>query len=134
MEQWKDIAGYEGLYKVSNLGRVKSLDRTFIRSDERLHNKAGRILKPANTTRGYLCVNLSDINHNIKRVVIHRLVVQAFIPNPNNYPQVNHKDENKTNNIVDNLEWCSNIYNCMYGTRNHRLSIALIGNQNRLNR
>lgn len=131
-EEWRDIIGYEGLYQVSNLGRVRSLDRTFIRSDGRLHNKQGRILTPGKNPRGYLFVNLSDINHKITPTRIHRLVVQTFIPNPECLPQVNHIDENKLNNSITNLEWCTNSYNTSYGTRNQRLSMSLIGNKNRI--
>ena len=102
-EIWKDIEGYEGLYQVSNLGRVKSLK----------YNKE-RILKIANGTDGYKIVGLT-YNSKRKTFKVHRLVAQAFIPNPNEYPQVNHKDEDKGNNKVDNLEWCDNKYNCNYG-------------------
>ena len=105
-EEWKDIKGYEGLYQVSNKGQVKST-----------HNDI--ILKPAMNNHGYYWVDL--LNHGIRKAdTIHRLVAQAFISNPNNYPQVNHKDENKSNNRVDNLEWCTAQYNHDYGTRNER--------------
>ena len=101
-EIWKDIEGYEGLYQVSNLGRVKSLRRNII-----LKNKI--------ESNGYERVVLST-NNNPKDYSVHRLVAIAFIPNPNNYPIVNHKDENRTNNCVDNLEWCTQKYNVNYGT------------------
>lgn len=109
-EIWKDIKEYEGLYQVSNLGRIKSL-------------KFGKekILKPINHTGGYLCVDLSKNNKRLY-VKIHRLVAEAFIPNPENLLQVNHKDENKKNNCVDNLEWCTPQYNSCYGTRLQRFS------------
>lgn len=108
-EIWKDILGYEGLYQVSNFGRVKSL-------------KFGkeRILKLTKDKDGYLIVNLYK-NNKSKTFKVHRLVAEAFIPNPDNLPQVNHKDEDKSNNILSNLEWCDVKYNQNYGTRNKRI-------------
>ncbi len=101
-EIWKDIIGYENLYKVSNLGRVKSL-----------HNGKERILKQAFDGWGYLIVSLCKNGIN-KTPKVHRLVAEAFIPNPNKLSQINHIDEDKTNNCIDNLEWCTNKYNQRY--------------------
>lgn len=105
MEVYKQIIGYEGLYEVSNLGNVKSLNY--------LHTGQEKLLSPGIYTNGYLYVVLSK-NGEVKQYLIHRLVAQAFLPNPNNYPQVNHKDENKLNNNVENLEWCTAQYNNEY--------------------
>ena len=109
-EIWKDIAGYEGLYQVSDKGRVRSLK----------YGKE-RILKPRNIGQGYLQVILCK-NREMKQYYVHRLTAQTFIHNPNNLPQVNHKDEVKTNNSVENLEWCDRKYNNNYGTRNQRIA------------
>ena len=109
-EYWKPVVGYEGLYEVSNWGGVKSL-------------KFGKekILKPQKDKDGYLQVTLCK--NNIKKVYkVHRLVAEAFLDNPNNYKEVNHKDENKTNNVVTNLEWCDRKYNQNYGTRTERVA------------
>ena len=119
-EEWKDIEGYEGLYQVSNMGRVRSLDRIIVYKDGRVWNCKGRILKNVKGKNGYLYVNLSKVGNVGKPQNIHRLVAIAFIPNPDNLPQVNHKDEDKTNNTVDNLEWCTAKYNCNYGTAKER--------------
>lgn len=109
-ETWKDIKGYEGLYQVSNCGNV------FGKRKE---------IKQFKDKGGYLKVTLTDGN-KLKSFGVHRLVAQAFIPNPDNLPQVNHKDENKENNCVDNLEWCTAKYNSNYGTRNRRKSQSMI--------
>lgn len=101
-EVWKPIVGYEGLYEVSNLGRVKTLK---INNDKARHQKT-KILKQCKNSSGYLIVNLSN---KTKRV--HRLVAMTFIPNPNKLPIINHKDGNKLNNNVSNLEWCTHSYN-----------------------
>ena len=110
-EIWKDIEGYAGLYQVSNLGRVKSLKVSKIKSE--------RIRKSYQQSSGYisivLCKNGKVTNHKI-----HRLVANAFIDNPDNLPEINHKDEDKTNNCVDNLEWCDSSYNKNYGTRTEK--------------
>lgn len=105
-EIWKDIPNFEGLYQVSNLGRVKSLEKKvwnryqFIKKEEKM-------LKYGNTPKGYYTVKLyKNSTHCNKK--IHRLVAEAFIPNPEGKPQVNHIDGNKKNNNVENLEWCSN--------------------------
>ena len=121
METWKPIAGYEGLYEVSNLGRVKSL-------------KYGKekILKPGRTHKGYLHVNLCK-DGKAKHSNVHRLVAEAFIPNPNNLQTINHKDENKLNNAADNLEWMSLKDNCNYGTRNKRVAEAQINDPKKSN-
>ena len=121
-EEWRQIQGYEGLYEVSNLGRVKSLER---------YDKMGRLIKektlnPRKHKKGYLYVGLSKDGIQ-KKYSIHRLVAIAFIPNPNNLPQVNHKDENKENNCLDNLEWCTNEYNCNYGNHGKNISKSLLG-------
>ncbi len=108
-EIWKDIAGYEGAYQVSNKGRVRSY------ADN--NRFSGRVLALMTDAMGYVVVNLSRKTHKV-----HRLVANAFIENPNNYPCVNHKDENKTNNNSCNLEWCTYKYNNNYGTRNERIS------------
>lgn len=115
-EIWRDIVGYEGLYQVSNLGRVRSMDRY----DNLKHFRKGKILIQHIYT-GYLYVSLCK-NGKIKMYRVHRLVAMAFIPNPNNLPQVNHKDENKQSNIVENLEWCDARYNMNYGTAIERRS------------
>ena len=116
-EVWKDIYCYEGQYQVSDIGNVRSVDRI----DSRGRKLRGLILKPICEKDGYLTVNIykNGIRKNKK---IHRLVAEAFIPNPNGLPQVNHIDEVKDNNNVDNLEWCTSKYNNSHGTRNERVS------------
>lgn len=109
-EVWKDVKGYEGLYQVSNLGRVKSLAR--ILNDGRKWKE--KVLKLGKDKDGYLQVHLYK-NGKPKMFKIYRLVAEAFIPNPDSLPCVNHKDEDKTNNTVENLEWCTHEYNVNYG-------------------
>ena len=121
-EIWKPIKNYEGLYEVSNLGRVRSLDRIqFIKrknGTEMQRPQKGKVLKPVFDGRGlYQQVCLSKQGGGNKRYLVHRLVAIAFIPNPDNFAEVNHKDECKINNCVDNLEWCDHKYNSNYGTR-----------------
>lgn len=111
-EIWKDIEGYEGLYQISNTGKVKSLKRKY------KTKKCDEIIKsPSLASRGYFRLPLCK-EGKVKYFYIHRLVAQAFIPNPENLPQVNHKDENKLNNNVTNLEWCTHTYNMNYGNIN----------------
>lgn len=113
-EIWRDIEGYEGLYQVSNMGRVKSMPRKITRRLKGEITIDGAILKPNKIGSGYEQVTL--YNHGERfNFLVHRLVAEAFIPNPHNYPEVNHKDEVKTNNSVDNLEWCDTKYNINYG-------------------
>ena len=122
-EIWKDIQGYEGLYQISNLGRVKSLERIIITSNNITKKISEKILKPCLRKNGYYSIVLQK-NNKSKYYTIHRLVAKEFIPNPDNLPQVNHKDENKLNNNVDNLEWCTSKYNNNYGTHNERHALA----------
>lgn len=123
MEEWKSIPGYEGLYEVSSYGRVKSLDRY----DSRNCFRKGRILKQNNDGRGYMSVQLC-LNGKIKKYLVHRLVAQTFIPNPDNLPEVNHKDENPENNSVTNIEWCNRSYNINYGTRKDKVRESQLKN------
>lgn len=116
-EKWKYIPQYDGRYMISNLGRVMSL----MDSQEQLR-KNPIILSPRTTNNGYLDVCLHKCGHK-KYITIHRLVALAFVDNPHNYPQVNHKDEDKTNNVYTNLEWCTGKYNSNYGSRNKKISI-----------
>lgn len=115
-EIWKDIKGYEGLYQVSNLGRVKSLKRILKHKTTYggIYTVKGKILKPKED-KGYYRYSLSNNGKN-KLFFAHRLVAEAFIPNPQHYLIVNHKDENPHNNKADNLEWCTIKYNVTYGT------------------
>lgn len=114
-EEWKPIPGYEGLYEISNYGRVRSYQL----------DSNGKILSPGNTGKdgsGYCFVNLYKDGKAKKHCTVHRLVAEAFIPNPSNFPQVNHMDECKKNNYFENLEWCSLAYNNSYGTRTQRIA------------
>lgn len=115
-EIWKDITGYEGLYQVSNLGNVKSF-----RGSTKYGKPKEFILKPSVINSGYGVVTLYSGTSKSKHQ-IHRLVASAFIPNPFNLPCVNHKDENKLNNRVENLEWCTYQYNNNYGSAKIRAS------------
>lgn len=113
-EQWKDIVGYEGLYRVSSLGRVFSV-------------RSNRCLQPYGSgsyKNQYLKVDLF-VNGQRKKCCIHRLVAEAFLPNPDLLPQVNHKNEDTTDNRLENLEWCTAEYNNNYGTRKQRLSVPV---------
>ena len=118
-EIWKDIEGYEGLYQISNFGRVKSLDR-YVKSrwgNYRLLN--GKLIKGYKNKNGYCLITLWNKQIS-KTYLLHRLVAETFLSNPDNLPQINHKDENKSNNQVENLEWCTAKYNSNYGTHVER--------------
>ena len=117
-EIWRDIEGYEGLYQVSTEGGVKSLNYR--------HTGREKIMKSQVDGFGYLHVMLYKDSKS-KQHHIHRLVASAFIPNHDSKSEVNHKDEDKTNNNVDNLEWCTHKENCNYGTRNERVAEAQRG-------
>lgn len=117
-EIWKDIKGYEGLYQVSNLGRVRSLDRVARNG----HKYSGKIRKQC-FSRGYLIVSLSKDGVK-KHPHVHRLVAEAFVPNPENKPEVSHLDETKTNNKADNLVWATSKENCNMPKHIERLSGA----------
>ena len=122
--EWKSVVGYEGIYEVSDNGDVRVLDREYVDDIGRHTIKRGHLLNPRKTLLGYKRVTLCKDKHP-KSYAVHRLVAQAFIPNPNNYPCVNHKDEDKLNNKVSNLEWCTSEYNANYGTRNERMKETL---------
>ena len=114
--KWRDITGYEGRYQVSNLGEIRSLN----------YGRTGktRIMKLHNNGKGYKQVILCK-NGNQNCFYIHRLVAEAFLPNPNSLLEVNHKDEDKSNNIWTNLELCDHKHNCNHGTRNERMRESL---------
>ena len=125
-EIWKDIKGYEGYYQISNMGRVKSLERT-VRSGRGCYRTVSeKILKAGDNGHGYLYVILRKDGKD-KTCRINRLVAQAFLENPDNLPEVNHKNEDKTDNRVENLEWCSKLYNIKYGTGIKRRADKLKG-------
>ena len=124
MEIWKDIKGYEGKYQVSNKGRIKSLSRAIP------HLGSFRVIperimtQHVSSTNGYYMVSLCKDN-KYEWMLTHRIVATAFIPNPNNLPYINHKDEIKTHNNVENLEWCTHKYNTNYGTCQERRILSL---------
>lgn len=113
MIEWKDVVGFEGIYLVSNTGKIYS----------KLTNK---ILKTCISNRGYELVCLKNDTHKRKQYTVHRIVANAFIPNINNDPIINHKDENKLNNNADNLEWCNYHYNNTYNDNRKRASNTII--------
>lgn len=113
-EIWKDITGFIGLYKISNMGRIKSIQQC----------KEGKIRKTYIKNNGYEQIDLYDLNHNRKKYYVHRLVAQVFIPNPENKPEVNHKDGDISNNNVNNLEWVTSFENTHAGKTPENMSKA----------
>ncbi len=123
-ELYAPIKEFDGLYEVSTWGNVRSLDRWIIFKNGTKQFYKGQILKSSCDKYGYLRVVLC-VNRKQTACSIHRLVAKTFIPNPDNLPCVNHKDEVKTNNRVENLEWCTAEYNINYGTHNERIKKTL---------
>lgn len=124
-EEWRDVAGYEGYYQVSNKGNVRSVDRE-IECNGGIRLQKGKQLKPFVNKQGYRQVILNKKGMKLFR--INRLVAQAFVPNPEGLPIVNHKDEDKGNDNAENLEWCTYLYNLTYNELHHRRN-----NKNRSN-
>ena len=124
-EIWKPIEGYEGLYEISSYGRVKSLER-YRSNNGGIQLLKERIMNPLDYN-GYKNVLLWK-NGSKKKEYVHRLVAKAFLPNPDNLKEVNHKDENPSNNMVENLEWCDHRYNMNYGTARERARVKMINN------
>ena len=127
IEEWRPIEGYEGLYEVSSYGKVRSLDRYVKNGHSSYRLQKGRVLSPTKDRYGYLFVILT-CNGKHKMFLVHRLVAQAFIINFDNLLEVNHKDEDKTNNSVENLEWCDRKYNLNYGSRKDKVRDTKIKN------
>lgn len=122
-EIWKDIEGFEGYYQVSNLGRVKSLDRWVRNSEKSKRFVPSQIMADVSDKDGYRELILHK-NGKKKTYKVHRIVAQTFIPNPDNLPEVNHRDDNKSNNEVDNLEWCDRTYNNTYNGKAKRTGLT----------
>ena len=126
IEEWRPVKGYEGLYEVSNLARVRSVDtiKDFTSKVGKPTKRRfrGQIRKQHLSNSGYMFVGLYDHEHKSHIGYVHRLVAGAFIENPDNLPQVNHIDECKTNNLPENLEWCDGEYNTNFGTGMKRMA------------
>ena len=120
---FKPIKGFENMYEISNYGIIKSVDRNIICKDGQIKPIKSRYIRPADNGSGYKFVYLWKDNKQ-HRYYIHRLVAETFLSNPDNLSEVNHIDNNKANNNVNNLEWCDKTYNNNYGTRNTRISNA----------
>ena len=127
-EIWKDIESFEGLYQVSNFGRVRSVDH-YVTQPNPHNRKPQQVLRPGKLltfsigSSGYYQAPLSKGNRKYKTMMIHRIVAKTFVPNPDNLEIVNHKDENKLNNRADNLEWCTTKYNTHYGKNAKRIEV-----------
>lgn len=117
-EIWKEVPNFNGIYFASNTGIVKSVDHLCKAKNGKQRTQIGRILKPSICKKGYFQISLS-LNGVRLHTSIHRAVALAFIPNPNNLPQVNHKDGNKLNNNLNNLEWCTNQENQVHAVKNN---------------
>ena len=133
-EVWKNVIGYEGLYQVSNLGNVKSLDREVAPNNRVPSWRKGKMCKQSKSNLGYMTVGFTVNNVKVNKYV-HRLVAEVFVDNINDYPQVNHIDCNKTNNKTNNLEWCTNSQNHIHATKNglnklHLHRVAYSGEEN----
>lgn len=133
IEEWKDIKGYEGLYQVSDWGRVKSLDWELVQKSkyggQRVVKHKGRILKQVLNNKGYYYLRLSK-NGMVAKKYIHRLVAEAFIPNPNNYNEVDHISGDTKNNKKCNLRWCTHRQNLSFPLAKLHISIRLKGKSN----
>lgn len=122
VEHWRAVKGFEGYYEVSDLGNVRSVDREVLCKNGTSKFLKGHIMtQSTHYKNGYKSVILT-VGCKQKRLLIHRIVAQAFLPNPENLPEINHIDENKANNCLSNLEWCNHEYNNRYGTKRERLS------------
>ena len=121
-EIWRCIPNYEGYYLVSNYGRVMTTGKKRNTPNSKSYKR--KIIKGGKNKLGYHSITLRDANGNDKAWFVHRLVAITFLPNPNNLTDVNHKDENKSNNCLDNLEWISHKDNCNYGTIKTRIRDA----------
>ena len=131
MEEWKDIKGYEGSYQISNLGRVKSLSRIIIRSNGNPTTIKAKIKKTPIRNDGYFIVNLC-MNNGSNVNLIHRLIAEAFIDNPNNYPLVRHLNDIKTDNRLDNLCWgtyCDNMVDSIKNDKYVKPNVTLTSEQ-----
>lgn len=124
-EEWRDIPGYENLYQISTMGRVKSIERK-AKNRNGYRTVSERILKPFKNRYGYFSVKLCKEIEK-KTIQVHKIVCDVFLPNPLNLPQVNHRNEDKSDNRLENLEWCDAKYNVNYGTRTERVSKKLKG-------
>lgn len=112
-KKWKEIKGHEGKYIISNYGEVISLPRYKQNNSKLQYVDPKEIKRYVNPKNGYVYVQLWN-NSKYKNIRLHKLVAETFIPNPNNLPQINHKDGNKENNRIDNLEWCTASYNILH--------------------
>ena len=129
MEIWENMKGFEGFYQVSNEGKGKSLDRV-VEMNNKWGTKTkvvkkGKLLTPHYYPNGYLFFTLT-VNGKKYQEPVHRAVAKAFIPNPQNLPEVNHKDEDKSNNCVENLEWCTHQYNNTYNNKHLKVGNKLL--------
>lgn len=129
-EVWVDIIGCKSFYQVSNFGRIKSVGRYIECINGKKNYKYSQIIKPTKINSGYLSANLHLDNGHVYRELVHRIVAKHFLPNPNKFEEVNHKDENKLNNNVENLEWCTREYNSIYGTCQERRIKTRLKNNN----
>ena len=121
IEIWKNINGYEDLYQVSNLGNIRSVDRTYCQKSSHktmmCKRYKGKTITPTDNGNGYLIVSLRRINEKKKNFYVHRLVAEHFLQNPSNLKEINHKDYNKKNNNVENLEWVTRKENVVYSIK-----------------
>lgn len=127
-EIWKDIPGYNGRYQASNLGRIRSTDRTVLKNNGVLGPYKGKILRLFEGTGGYMYVAIAKEQNKFQARRLHRVIAETFIPNPLNLPQINHINEDKKDNRAENLEWCTGKYNTNYGHRAEKFAISMRNN------